>query len=170
MKKGTMKAWQLSRFAFEALGMAELPIPKPGANQILLKVNAVSLNYRDIFAVEGRFGTDYPLPFIPASDAAGTVVATGSNVQRFRTGDRVISTVAPTWLRGKIRTGDQWATLGIPLPGVLAEYVLLNEQGAVTTPEYLSDVEASTLPVAAVTAWSALFERCLIGRTGGKLR
>jgi NADPH:quinone reductase-like Zn-dependent oxidoreductase len=120
----------------------------------------MSLNYRDKLAIEGEFGTHYDLPFLPASDAAGTITARGSNAHRFKVGDRVTTTFSPKWLRGKFRAGDEWPTLGLPLPGVLSEYVLVDESGALKTPEYLSDAEASTLPIAAVTAWSALFERC----------
>jgi NADPH:quinone reductase-like Zn-dependent oxidoreductase len=81
-------------------------------------------------------------------------------VQRFKVGDRATSIFAPQWLYGKVRAQAESAMLGVPLPGVLAEYVVLEEAGAVVTPGYLSDVEACTLPIAAVTAWSALFERC----------
>jgi NADPH:quinone reductase-like Zn-dependent oxidoreductase len=132
--------------------MVELTVPEPGAKQILMKVGAVSLNYRDKLAMEGEIGTQHPLPFVPVSDAAGTVAATGSNAHRFKVGDRVTTTFSPKWLRGKFRAGDESPTLGLPLPGVLSEYVLLGENGAVKTPEYLSDAEASTLPIAAVTA------------------
>jgi D-arabinose 1-dehydrogenase-like Zn-dependent alcohol dehydrogenase len=77
MAKETMKVWQVSRYAADSLHMADHPLPEPGANQILLKVGAVSLNHRDKMAIEGEFGTDHPLPFVPASDAAGIVSAEG---------------------------------------------------------------------------------------------
>jgi NADPH:quinone reductase-like Zn-dependent oxidoreductase len=157
------------------LTLAEVAVPEPAAHEIVVRVGAVSLNYRDKLALEGEFGTHHPLPLVPASDAAGTVTAVGNAVSRFAVGDRVTSHFAPKWLRGLFRRADEAPLLGVPLPGVLAEYVVLDEQGAVATPAYLTDVEAATLPIAGVTAWSALFERCqlqpgqtvLVQGTGG---
>jgi NADPH:quinone reductase-like Zn-dependent oxidoreductase len=125
--------------------MADHPIPEPGANQILLKVGAVSLNHRDEMAIAGEFGTDHPLPFVPASDATGIVAAVGSNAHRFKVGDRITMHVIPRWLRGKVFSPEESPSLGLPFPGVLAEYILLDEDGAVRMPAYLSDQEASTL-------------------------
>jgi NADPH:quinone reductase-like Zn-dependent oxidoreductase len=162
MSADQMQVWQADRFEVASLALRQIPIPKVGDNQILVKVGAVSLNYRDKLALEGGFGTSVPLPLIPASDAAGTIAAVGRHVRFFKVGDRVISQFYPRWLRGEIRTEEESENLGVPLPGVLSEYIVLDEQGAVHTPAYLSDAEASTLPVAAVTAWSALFEKCRI--------
>ena len=155
-----MHQWQATRYDVQSLEKANIPIPEPEEHQLLVKVGAVSLNYRDKLALQGtEYSAGYPLPIVPTSDAAGRVVAVGSRVTRFKPGDRVISTFSPRWLTGLYRSEENSATLGIPLPGVLAEYTTLSEEGAVATPDYLSDAEASTLPVAAVTAWSALFER-----------
>ena len=170
-----MKKWQVSEYDVKSLTLVEAPIPRPGAHQILVRVGAVSLNYRDKLALHGEFGRDHELPIVPASDGSGTVVEVGEAVQRFRVGDRVTSLFAPKWLYGKARLQSESAMLGVPLPGVLAEYIVLEDQGAVATPAYLSDAEACTLPIAAVTAWSALFERCnmlpgetvLVQGTGG---
>jgi NADPH:quinone reductase-like Zn-dependent oxidoreductase len=175
MAKETMKAWQVSHYAADSLHMADHPLPEPGANQILLKVGAVSLHHRDKMAIEGEFGTDHPLPFVPASDAAGIVAAVGSNAHRFKVGDRITAHAIPRWLRGKVLSPEESLSLGLPLPAVLAEYVLLDEDGAVPTPAYLSDQEASALPIAAVTACRALFDTCqlqpgdtvLVQGTGG---
>jgi NADPH:quinone reductase-like Zn-dependent oxidoreductase len=175
MSKDRMKVWQVDRYDVTSLAPGKIPIPKVGVNQILVKVGAVSLNYRDKVILEGGFGTDFSLPLTPTSDAAGTVVEVGQNVRSFKVGDRVLSHFYPRWLKGEIRTESESDNLGVPLPGVLAEYVVLDEQGAVPTPAYLSDAQASTLPVAAVTAWAALFEKChvqagetvLIQGTGG---
>lgn len=175
MSEDQMKVWQADRFETTSLTLREIPIPEAADNQILVKVGAVSLNYRDKLVLEGRFGTSFALPLIPASDAAGVVAAVGRNIRSFKVGDRVISHFYPRWLRGDIRSEEESENLGVPLPGVLAEYIVLDERAAVHTPSYLSDVQASTLPVAAVTAWSALFEKCrvqpgdtvLIQGTGG---
>ncbi len=158
-----MRQWQATRYDVLSLEKADVPIPEPGPRQLLVKVGAVSLNYRDKLALQGtEYSAGYPLPIVPASDAAGRVVTVGSGVTRFQPGDRVISIFSPKWLSGLYRSEENSGTLGIPLPGVLAEYIILSEEGAVATPDYLSDAEASTLPVAAVTAWAALFERCHI--------
>jgi NADPH:quinone reductase-like Zn-dependent oxidoreductase len=170
-----MFKWQVSHYDISSLALVEEPIPEPGARQILVRLGAVSLNYRDKLALDGEFGRNHKLPIVPASDASGTVAAVGDSVRRFKVGDRVTSIFAPQWLYGKFRVRAESAMLGVPLPGVLAEYVVLEEAGAVSTPAYLSDVEACTLPIAAVTAWSALFERCnmlpgeivLVQGTGG---
>jgi NADPH:quinone reductase-like Zn-dependent oxidoreductase len=162
MSEGQMRIWQAIRYEVASLALREVPIPQIGVNQILVKVGAVSLNYRDKLVLEGGFGTSFPLPPVPASDAAGTVTAIGDQVRRFKVGDRVISHFYPRWLRGEIRAEEESENLGVPLPGVLAEYIVLDEHGTVHTPPHLSDAEASTLPIAAVTAWSALFEKCRI--------
>jgi hypothetical protein len=87
-------------------------------------------------------GTDHPLPFVPASDAAGMVAAVGSHAHRFKVGDRITTHVIPRWLRGQVLSPEESPSLGLPLPGVPAAYVLLDEDGAVQTPAYLSDQEA----------------------------
>jgi NADPH:quinone reductase-like Zn-dependent oxidoreductase len=170
-----MLRWQASKYDIKSLMMVDVPIPEPGPRQILVKVSAVSLNYRDLLALQGEFGRNHEVPLVPTSDASGVIHKMGTEVRRFKRGDRVTSTFAPKWVHGKIRTAEQSATLGIPLPGVLQEYVVLDEEGAVHSPKSLTDVEACTLPIAAVTAWSALFERCnlqpgesvLVQGTGG---
>jgi NADPH:quinone reductase-like Zn-dependent oxidoreductase len=183
MTKQTMKAWQVLPGTVDPFHLVDHPIPEPGAGQILLKVGAVSLNYRDKLAIQSESyrelatggGSDHPQPFVPASDAAGVIAAVGSNAHRFKVGDRITTNFNPKWLRGELRLKEESIFLGLPLPGVLAEYVLLDEDGPVSTPEYLSDKEASTLPIAAVTAWRALFDKChlqpgetvLVQGTGG---
>lgn len=118
-----MYQWQASEFKISSLGKVESAMLKPAANQILVKVAAVSLNYRDKFELEGEFRAYRWLPMVPASDAAGSVVAAGSGVERFKVGDRVISTFAPQWLSGMYRDEKASAILGGSLPLVLAEYI-----------------------------------------------
>jgi NADPH:quinone reductase-like Zn-dependent oxidoreductase len=154
-----MKTWQIGRFGLDALEQVERPLPKPGPHDLLVRIGAASLNYRDRLVIEGTFVPDLTLPFVPASDGAGEVVAIGKDVSRFRVGDRVMGTYIPKWIDGDGRGPDgDYVSRGGPLPGVLAGYVLFDEHGAVRTPSTLSDREASTLPIAAVTAWVALFE------------
>jgi NADPH:quinone reductase-like Zn-dependent oxidoreductase len=157
-----MKTIELrNSFGIDSLVLADRPKPAPGPGEILLKVNAVSLNYRDLRVVEGIFFPQLPLPFVPASDAAGQIEEIGSGVTRFKPGDRATAHFIQNWERGPfnhtiLSGGYLAATLGGPLPGVLSEYVVLPEGGVVATPSYLNDEQAATLPIAALTAWEAL--------------
>lgn len=154
-----MKAWQLTDFGIENLLLTEVPVPEPGPEEILVKVSAVSLNYRDKAIVAGVYKPDkMPKPLIPVADAAGVVVKTGAAVTRFAVGDRVVSHFSSRWLDGPPPPEDPDHSLGGPLPGGLAEYMVLHEVSAVAAPETLTDEEAATLPIAAVTAWYSLMD------------
>jgi NADPH:quinone reductase-like Zn-dependent oxidoreductase len=156
-----MTIWQLPEFGLKNLQPVKRPVPVPGSNDLLIKVAAVSLNYRDRLVVEGKLLPDRPpMPFTPVSDMAGEVVATGPSVSRFRAGDRVLGNFWTQWIDGEPprEMARHGLSLGGPLPGLLAEYILLREDIAVKAPDSLTDEEASTLPVAALTAWSALIE------------
>jgi NADPH:quinone reductase-like Zn-dependent oxidoreductase len=160
----TMKRWQLTAAGRKNLSLVEVAIPTPGPGEILIKVAAVSLNYRDKLLVDDGFGLPDPQtePLIPLSDLSGTVVALGEGVTRFATGDRVISTFIPDWIDGDgpgTARHPNGRTLGGSLQGVLAEYVVLGQEWAVRGPEGLSHVEASTLPCGGLTAWTALVVR-----------
>jgi NADPH:quinone reductase-like Zn-dependent oxidoreductase len=154
----SMKQWELTRFGFDGLQLGESAVPEPNPGELLVRVSAVSLNYRDKFVIEGKFFPDLRFPFVPASDASGRVEATGKGVTRFRPGDRVTTHFFAKWMDGPVRSVEDSVSLGGPLPGVLSEYIVVHENGALATPIFLSDAEASTLPIAALTAWSALFE------------
>ncbi|RFB75581.1 zinc-dependent alcohol dehydrogenase family protein [Methylovirgula sp. 4M-Z18] len=158
----TMKRWQMSGIGKDKLGLAEVPVPTPGPGELLVKVAAVSLNYRDKLMTETGMGLPLQFPFTPASDLAGTVVAVGAGATRFKAGDRVISTFTPGWIDGK-PPGDArvppYRSLGGFHPGVLAEFVAFPEDWFVAAPASLNDAEASTLPCAGLTAWFALVER-----------
>jgi NADPH:quinone reductase-like Zn-dependent oxidoreductase len=153
-----MKSWLLERGGRESLHLVDISEPKPGPEQILVRTKAVSLNYRDKLMIEDKYLHPVVYPLVPGSDLAGEVVAVGSGVSRFKAGDQVVSIFKPKWLRGVPSSEATRENLGGPLPGMLAEYVLLSEQGALAYPDYLTPAEASTLPVAAVTAWVALFK------------
>lgn len=157
-----MKCWTQARLGRENLNLADVPVPTPGPREVLVKVAAVSLNYRDRLVLETGMGIDVAYPFVPCSDLAGAVVATGDGVTRFASGDRVISTFAPGWIDGPRLTSGRsptYDTLGGYYPGVLAEYVAVHEDWLSAAPESLTDAEASTLPVAGLTAWYSLVER-----------
>ncbi|MCS6799477.1 MAG: NAD(P)-dependent alcohol dehydrogenase [Myxococcota bacterium] len=153
-----MRCWELTSFGTEGLRCAERPDPKPGPGQVLVRVRACSLNYRDLLVVRGQYNPKLPLPIVPLSDGAGVVEAVGEAVTRVRTGDRVAGLFAPGWQGGPPELGELRGTLGGPLGGMLAERVVLPETGVARVPAHMSDVEASTLPCAALTAWSALVE------------
>ena len=157
-----MKAWELVGFGRENLRMVEKDVPQPGDNEVLVRVKAVSLNFRDKLLVEGAYNPGLTLPMIQGSDAAGVVVETGKNVTRVKRGDRVLTNFATRWLEGPPRLEESTYTLGNVLSGALAEHITLDEQIAVKAPAYLTDIEAATLPCAAVTAWYAVAEKAKI--------
>jgi NADPH:quinone reductase-like Zn-dependent oxidoreductase len=143
-------------FGLQNLSMATRPEPGPGAGQVLVKLGAASLNFRDLMTVRGEYNPRQPLPLIPCSDGAGTVVAVGKGVTRVREGDRVSGCFSQRWPSGDPTPEARSSTLGGPLDGTLAEYACWDEGGVVLPPGHLSDAEAATLPCAAVTAWNAL--------------
>ena len=152
-----MRAYRLHEFAGpDAYRLEELASPTPGPGQVLIKIKAVSLNYRDLMISRGVYNPKLRLPLIPLSDGAGEVAVTGAGVIRFKPGDRVAATFMPTWVGGHLDDTKARCTLGGDVDGVLAEEVVMPEEGLVSIPEHLSFEEAATLPCAAVTAWHAL--------------
>ena len=143
-------------FGLDNLALVERPDPRPGPGQVLVRLRAASLNYRDLLTAEGKYNPKQKLPLIPCSDGAGEVVETGEGVTRFRAGDRVSTVFAQKWIAGRPTRERVRSTLGGPLDGTLAELAVFDQEGLVRTPAHLSDEEAATLPCAAVTAWSAL--------------
>jgi NADPH:quinone reductase-like Zn-dependent oxidoreductase len=143
-------------FGLENLAIVERPDPRPGPGQALVRLRAASLNFRDLLTVEGKYNPKQKLPLIPCSDGAGEVVEVGEGVTRVQPGDRVCTLFAQKWLAGRPTRERLRSTLGGPLDGTLAELAVFDQEGLVKTPESLTDEEASTLPCAAVTAWSAL--------------
>lgn len=154
-----MKTFELKGpVGIEGLTLAERPVPTiADPNQVLVKMRAVSLNYRDLLIVNGAYNPKLRMPHIPLSDGVGEVITVGQNVTRVKLGDRVIGTFAPNWLCGELRPAYAQPTLGGELDGVLAEYALFHQDALVHAPPHLTDEEAATLPCAALTAWSALF-------------
>ncbi len=151
-----MQAYALSAFGLEHLHRVERPTPVPGPGQVRLRVSAVSLNYRDLMMVRGTYNPRQPLPLVPVSDGVGVVEALGDGVQNLALGDRVAGLFAQRWSAGDPGPDALRSTLGGPLDGMLAEQVVLDAYGVARVPEHLDDLEAATLPCAALTAWSAL--------------
>jgi NADPH:quinone reductase-like Zn-dependent oxidoreductase len=170
-----MKAYLLHRFGIEGLSLDEVPSPEPGRRQVLVKMRAWSLNYRDLLVVKGSYAPKLKFPFQILSDGVGEVVAVGPDVTRVKAGERVAGAFMQTWIEGEPNAQKSVSALGGSIPGLAAEYVVLDENGVVPVPAHLSDEEAATLPCAAVTAWHALVsagklapgETVLVQGTGG---
>jgi NADPH:quinone reductase-like Zn-dependent oxidoreductase len=145
-----------NKFGVDSLVVTERPEPVPGPGQVLLKMKAYSVNYRDLLVVNGVGRWKPSLPRIPLSDGVGVVAAMGSGVSTVRMGDRVAPIFYPKWLDGRISAEKMGQPLGGAVAdGVLAEYTLCDETSLVHVPGYLSDEEVATLPCAGVTAWNA---------------
>jgi NADPH:quinone reductase-like Zn-dependent oxidoreductase len=151
-----MRAWQITAFGIDSLELAERPMAEPGPGEVLVKVRAVSLNYRDLLMVKGLYNPKLKLPRIPCSDGAGEVVTVGEGVTAFKAGDRVAGIFMQNWLDGAATSTKVKGALGGDVDGMAAEYVVLGESGLVEIPAHLSFEEAACLPCAAVTAWNAL--------------
>jgi NADPH:quinone reductase-like Zn-dependent oxidoreductase len=145
-----------SEFGFDNLKMLERDVPKPGHEQVLVRIRAASVNYRDLLMISGKYSRNLPLPLTPLSDGAGEIVEIGEGVSRWKPSDRVAGIFFQKWLGGKIDENAAKSALGGAVDGVLAEFVVFHEEGLVAVPQHLSYEEASTLPCAAVTAWNAL--------------
>jgi NADPH:quinone reductase-like Zn-dependent oxidoreductase len=155
-----MKAYQITGTdGLKSLQAVTLPEPKPGPGEVLMKVRAVSLNYRDYMNVMGIKGVTGPIPRIPCSDGAGEVAAVGEGVANFRPGDRVVCPFMPTWLEGEYTQAHAAQALGGAVDGMLRELAVIRAESLLPVPVHLSLEEAATLPCAAVTAWDALHVR-----------
>ncbi len=153
-----MKVVEIQKeFSLDSLKIVERPDPVPGPGQVVLKMKAFSVNYRDLLVVNGVGRWKPSLPRVPLSDGVGIVLTTGAGVSRVRVGDRVAPIFYPKWLDGRVASEKMGSPLGGAVAdGVLAEYTLLSEESVVDVPEHLSDEEAATLPCAAVTAWNSV--------------
>lgn len=151
-----MQAIELRQFGIDNLHLIDQERPQPGPGEVLVRIRATALNYRDRVVVDGTYLPNLALPFIPVADAAGEIAAVGAGAQRWKIGERVTTHYTTNWLAGQMTEAHQGAKLGGPLPGMLREYAVLPESALVATPAHLSDAEAATLPIAALTAWNAL--------------
>ena len=146
-----MRRWEMSAIGRNELKLAEVPVPEPRAGEVLVKVAAASLNYRDKLMIETGMGLPLTFPFTPGSDLAGTVEAVGAGVTRFKAGDRLISTFSPGWIDGKPNGSARQApyrTLGGFYPGVLADYVAFPESWFVAAPTSLDEAQVRVLACA----------------------
>jgi NADPH:quinone reductase-like Zn-dependent oxidoreductase len=153
-----MRSYHVERFGdFDGLVAKDHAEPHPGPHEVLIRVAASSLNYRDIAMIRGEYGGPLPQPgFVPLSDGAGDIVAIGGRVRGFALGDRVAGIFRQNWLGGKMPLRALDSDLGGSRDGMLTQAIALNEESIVKIPAHLSHQEAATLPCAAVTAWHAL--------------
>jgi NADPH:quinone reductase-like Zn-dependent oxidoreductase len=151
-----MHTWQISSFGVDSLEFIERPTPQPGPGEVLIRIHAISINYRDLLMVKGLYNPKMKLPRIPCSDGAGEVAAVGEGVTRWKPGDRVAGAFMQNWLDGPPTPAKVKGALGGDIDGMLTEFLCLKETGLVALPSHLSYAEAAALPCAAVTAWNAL--------------
>lgn len=151
-----MRAIQLSTFGLDHLEQVTLPPPRRGPNEVLVRMEAASLNFRDHMLVAGKLYRNVSLPIVPISDGAGTVQEVGENVTRFKPGDRVTTFYKSRWIAGSMRTEWEGAEIGGPEPGVMRDLACFDQYSLALAPAHLSSVQAATLPIAALTAWQIL--------------
>lgn len=153
-----MKAFQINEFGIDKLTMSEIADPEPQANEVVVRFDAWSLNYRDVMVVEGSYNPRMKLPATPLSDGAGEIVAVGAGVTKWKVGDRVMPIMVQRWLDGEPNAESSRTAIGAGAlwDGILREKAAFREDSIVAVPEYLSQAEAATLPCAALTAWNAL--------------
>ena len=148
-------------WGLDQIKVVETPEPTPGPGQVLVRMKAVSLNYRDLLMVNGMYGrgaassSDVITPF---SDGCGVVEAVGAGVTRFKAGDRVATLFFQNWTSGPPSLEKLMSALGFPIPGAGAELQTFSQEGLSKVPDFLSDHQVATLPCAALTAWRGLFQ------------
>ena len=161
-----MRSIQLTAFGLDHLDPVDLPAPRPGPHEVLVRMEAASLNYRDHMLVSGDLYRSVPLPIVPVSDGAGTVLEVGEAVTRFRPGDRVTTFYKSRWIAGAMRPEWEGAEIGGPFDGVMRELACFDQYSLARAPAHLSSVQAATLPIAALTAWQTLeLARITTGQT-----
>ena len=148
--------------SIDQLVFDQVSVPEPAAGQVLVGMKAVSLNYRDLAVITGRYPRNPSQPTIIASDGAGEVVAVGEGVSAFHAGDRVVASFFQSWMNGPFAQEYGASALGGAIDGVLTEYRVFDQHGLLPIPAHLSFEEAATLPCAGLTAWNALVPACRV--------
>ncbi len=153
-----MKVFEIrDSFGLDHLQRAERPTPEPRPDEALIRVRAVSLNYRDLLVAQGKYNPRMKLPHVPLSDGAGEVVSVGGEVSAWKPGDRVVVPFFPGWLDGGLTQAKAAGALGGDVDGLLREFATVRADALLPIPAHLSFEQAATLPCAAVTAWNGLF-------------
>ncbi|KAL4958299.1 hypothetical protein BDW69DRAFT_77500 [Aspergillus filifer] len=169
----SIQQWTTSLEGIDSLKLTEAPKPTAGEGEVLVEIRAVSLNYRDFEVTSGEYThhksvSNDKASLVPCSDMCGVVTEVGSGVSKWKKGDRVLSTFLPDHQTGQVVESMMASGMGLPQQGVLAQYRAFKEHALVKAPSYLSDEEASTLPIAAVTAWMAINGFRPLGSPGGE--
>ncbi|KAJ5746760.1 hypothetical protein N7520_011942 [Penicillium odoratum] len=168
----SVQKWISPLQGLDSLRQMEDPMPSPGPGEVLVKIHAVSLNYRDVEVVKGEYKhhktAEQDATIVPCSDMCGTIVTVGHDVSQWVVGNRVLSTFLPEHQTGQVTEKQLAGSLGLPLDGVLATHRIFPAHGLVQAPEYMSDEEACTLPIAGVTAWMSINGMRPIGQSGGE--
>lgn len=151
-----MRRFVLSAFGLANLKLEESAAPTPGPGEVRVDLRAMSLNFRDLMVIEGVYNAKLRLPVTPISDGAGVVSAVGAGVTDWKLGDQVMGVFSPDWRDGPYRMEQLKTTLGTPGPGWASEQVVLPGHALLRIPQGYDFMQAATLPIAAVTAWSAL--------------
>ena len=155
-----MRVMEVSGTDFDSLRLVERPVPEPKRGEVLVRITAATLNYRDLLMVQGGGTSIRSKTYVPLSCGCGVISAVGAGVTRFKAGDRVAPTFFPDWISGPRTDPDVARSLGGPIDGVAREYACFPQEAVVPVPDAIGDLEAATLPCAALTAWSALFVAC----------
>ncbi|KAJ5688535.1 hypothetical protein N7462_002927 [Penicillium macrosclerotiorum] len=167
-----IQQWVTPLEGLDSLRQTEVPMVTPGPGEVLVKIHAVSLNYRDVEVTKGEYKhhktAEQNVTIVPCSDMCGVIIQLGSDVSQWSVGDRVLSTFLPEHQTGQVTETELAGSLGLPLNGVLATHRVFPAYGLVRAPIYMSDEEASTLPIAAVTAWMSINGMRPQGQNGGQ--
>ena len=148
-----MKLIELHNFGDDGFQHTERGTPSPCIGEVVIKVHAASLNFRDFMIAKGLYNPNIELPLVPLSDGAGEVVSVGNDVTEFNVGDRVMSVFWQDWNENN---SNRMVSTGSDAGGVLTEYAVLPKEAILPIPEYMTYQEASTIPCAAVTAWTCI--------------
>jgi NADPH:quinone reductase-like Zn-dependent oxidoreductase len=172
-----MKAYQVSKeFSISSLELVDRSYPELLPNEVLVKMKANSLNYRDLMVVTGFSSWKPPVGRVPVSDGVGIIVEKGSAVTNLDVNDRIAGLFLPKWIDGKLTDEKLGGSLGgTKTDGLLQEYAVFDQNEVIKVPDFLSDEEAATLPCAGLTAWHGIIEKgdikpgstVLIQGTGG---
>lgn len=169
----SIQQWTTSLQGLDSLQLGEAPKPTAGKGEVLVEIRAVSLNYRDFEVCNGEYThhrsvSQDKASLVPCSDMCGVIAEVGDGVTSWKKGDRVLSTFLPDHQTGQVTEKMMATGMGLPQPGVLATYRAFPEHALVRAPSYMSDEEASTLPIAAVTAWMSINGMRPMGASGGE--
>jgi NADPH:quinone reductase-like Zn-dependent oxidoreductase len=154
-----MKAWEIGpKSGIDGLRQVERPAPVPGPGEVLVKVSAAGLNYRDLMVLAGHYGTDLPETRVPLSDGVGRIAALGEGVNGWALGERVIAPHFTTWLGGPFSMAAFASDLGCTGDGWLAEQIVLPAAALIRVPDGMTDASAATMAVVGGTVWHAMVE------------